>query len=444
MKNEAHTQDALVCSIYARAEEIADRVVGNPPDPQTGFTAAADRIITSRLLALPLILALLAFLFWITIFGANYPSDLLARLFFWIEGLLVQAFTKLGSPPWLLGVLVSGLYRGLAWVAAVMLPPMAIFFPLFTLLEDLGFLPRLAFNLDRLFQKAGAHGKQALTMAMGFGCNAAGVVAARIIDSPRERLLAVLTNNLVPCNGRFPLLITMGTFLGAALFPGGSGSLAPALLVLGAVLLGVGATFLVSKVLAATILKGKPSFFVLELPPYRLPRLGQVLARSFLDRTLFVLARAMQVAAPAGVLIWILANTSVQKITLINHFSRWLDPLGRAMGLDGVILLSFILGLPANEIVIPAMLMNYLAAGALLELESLGAVRQVLLLNGWTGLTAFNFMVFTIFHWPCGTTLLTIKKETGSLKWAFLAALLPTLLGLALCLLITKLTTVFL
>ncbi|MGB4432296.1 MAG: nucleoside recognition domain-containing protein, partial [Limnochordia bacterium] len=272
--------------------------------------------------------------------------------------------------------------------------------------------------------------------AMGFGCNAAGVVAARIIDSPRERLVAVLTNNFVPCNGRFPLLMVMGGVVAAAA-PGLAGGWVPSLVVMGAMVVSVLATLLVSRLLTATILRGEPSFFILELPPYRLPRVGTVLVRSFLDRTLAVLWRAVVVAAPAGLLTWVLANVSVQGVTLLSHFSAWLNPLGRAMGLDGMILLAFILGLPANEIVIPILLMGYLSADSLLAVEDLAAMRAVLTANGWTWLTALNFIIFALFHWPCGTTLLTIRRETGSCKWTLLAALLPTALGICLCIVLT-------
>lgn len=443
MNSDHRIKDSIVTSIYARAEEITDQVIRNPKKTGRDFTERLDRIVTSRLFGMPLMLALLATVFWITIYGANYPSDLLARLLFTLEDYLTVIFFKLNSPVWLHGVLILGMYRGLAWVISVMLPPMAIFFPIFTLLEDFGYLPRIAFNLDHLFQKAGAHGKQALTMSMGFGCNAAGIIAARIIDSPRERLVAILTNNLVPCNGRFPILIVMGTIVAGSIVGLQASGLMASLIVLGAILLGIFATLLVSKALTSTILQGESSTFVLELPPYRRPRVGQVLLRSFLDRTLFVLWRAIVVAAPAGILTWVLANISVNDLTLIAHLSNWLAPMGKAIGLDGVILLAFILGLPANEIVIPIMLMTYLAEGAMLELEGIAAIRELLLLNGWTWLTALNFIIFAIFHWPCGTTLLTIKRETGSWKWTLLSALIPTGIGIFLCFIVTKIATFF-
>lgn len=430
-------QEHFAASFYAHAERIADQAVTKS---QQGceFSARLDKLVTSRHFSIPLMLGLLASVLWITIVGANYPSELLARLFFHMEDLLTTLFIKLGSPPWLYGALILGMFRGLAWVVSVMLPPMAIFFPLFTLLEDFGYLPRLAFNLDALFQKAGAHGKQSLTMAMGFGCNAAGIIAARIIDSPRERLLAILTNNFVPCNGRFPMLIVMGTIMASSVIGAQIGGLAAAMVVLVALVISVLVTLMVSKLLTSTILRGEPSFFILELPPYRKPQIGTVLVRSFFDRALTVLWRAVIVAAPCGLLTWILANVIVHDITLLAHLSNWLQPLGRAMGLDGVILLGFILGLPANEIVIPIIFMGYLSQGSLMEVQGLAVIQGVLVANGWTWLTALNFVIFTMFHWPCGTTLLTIKKETGSLKWTLLSALLPTAFGAMICIVLTK------
>lgn len=423
-------------ALYAQAERIADLVVGRPQGGPS-LTTRLDQVVTSPTFSIPLMLALLAAVLWITIAGANYPSELLASFLFKVEAGLSELFSRWGSPPWLHGTLVLGMYRGLAWVVSVMLPPMAIFFPLFTLLEDFGLLPRIAFNLDRFFQRAGAHGKQALTMAMGFGCNAAGVVAARIIDSPRERLVAVLTNSFVPCNGRFPVLIVMGTIIAGAVVNGVTRVVGVAI-VLGALIVSVLATLLASRVLTSTVLKGEPSFFILELPPYRRPQIGTVLARSFLDRTLRVLWRAVVVAAPCGALTWILANTTVGETTLFAMLASWLQPLGQLMGLDGVILLGFILGLPANEIVLPIVFMGYLSAGSLLEVQSLAAIKEILTANGWTWLTALNFLIFALFHWPCGTTLLTIKEETGSLKWTALAALLPTLFGAVLCISLTN------
>lgn len=431
-------QNNLAASLYAEAERITAQVVRSTQNAPS-FTARLDKLVTSRLFGMPIMLGLLASILWLTILGANYPSDLLARLFFQVEDLLTMVFQRLGSPPWLHGVLILGMFRGLAWVVSVMLPPMAIFFPLFTLLEDFGYLPRLAFNLDGLFQKAGAHGKQALTMAMGFGCNAAGVIAARIIDSPRERLVAILTNNFVPCNGRFPILIVMGTIMAGSVMGVQWGGLIAALVVLVALVVSVLATLTISKLLTSTILRGELSFFILELPPYRRPQIGSILVRSFLDRTLAVLWRAVIVAAPCGIITWLLANITIGDATILAILAQWLNPLGQAMGLDGVILLGFILGLPANEIVFPIIFMGYLSQGALMEVQGFAAIQSILVANGWTWLTALNFMIFAIFHWPCATTLLTIKKETGSLKWTLVSALLPTSLGIIICLILTKL-----
>ena len=346
-------------------------------------------------------------------------------------------FTYLNAPAWLHGALVLGVYRVLAWVVSVMLPPMAIFFPLFTLLEDVGFLPRIAYNLDRPFCRCNACGKQALTMCMGFGCNAAGVVGCRIIDSPRERLLAILTNSLVPCNGRFPTIITLLTvfFIGTA----GGSSLLAALLLTGVILLGIIATFGCTWLLSKTLLRGTPSAFTLELPPYRRPQIGRVIVRSMLDRSLFVLGRAVAVAAPAGLLIWLMANITVGDTSLLLYCSAFLDPFARLMGMDGVLLMAFILGFPANEIVIPIALMTYLAGGTLIDISDVTQMREILLANGWTQLTAACAVLFSMFHWPCSTTLITIKKETGSIKLTLLSALMPTVLGVLTCMALTAL-----
>ncbi len=324
-----------------------------------------------------------------------------------------------------------------------MLPPMAIFFPLFTLLEDLGYLPRVAFNLDRIFKKAGAHGKQSLTMSMGFGCNAAGVIACRIIDSPRERLIAILTNNFVPCNGRFPTLIIIASIFIGGIVTSTYSSLIATSAVVGLVLIGIGVTLLVSWGLSKTLLRGVPSSFTLELPPYRKPQVGRVLIRSFLDRTIFVLGRAVVVAAPAGIIIWLMANLHIGDASLIAHVAGWLDPFAKAIGLDGIILMAFILGFPANEIVLPIIFMSYLAEGAMLEMDSLEAIRQLFVANGWTWLTALNVMLFSLLHFPCGTTLWTIRKETKSFKWTILAALIPTIIAIVVCFLTTQIGSLF-
>lgn len=435
---EDDLKDRIVSGIVNTAESIASRTVSLPEKPYSKRDAFWDRILTGRLAGYPAMIGLLALIFWLTITGANYPSALLSSLFFSFQEKLTAAFMAVNAPQWLHGILVLGVYRVLAWVISVMLPPMAIFFPLFTLLEDFGYLPRIAYNLDRPFQCCKACGKQALTMAMGFGCNAAGVTGCRIIDSPRERLIAILTNSFVPCNGRLPTLVTLITlFFTGASSAGPISSLRPALILTFFILTGVAATFFVSRLLSATVLKGMPSSFTLELPPYRRPQIGRVIWRSILDRTLFILGRAAAVAAPAGLVIWILANVSIGDISLLARFSGYLDPIGRLMGMDGVILMAFILGLPANEIVIPIIIMAYTSQGTLIEPGNLSDLHTLLISQGWTWVTALCTMVFFLFHWPCSTTLMTIKKETGSLKWTCLSILLPTACGVILCMAIT-------
>lgn len=435
---EDDLKDRIVSGIVNTAESIASRTVSLPEKPYGKRDAFWDRILTGRLAGYPAMIGLLALIFWLTITGANYPSALLSSLFFSFQEKLTAAFMAVNAPQWLHGILVLGVYRVLAWVISVMLPPMAIFFPLFTLLEDFGYLPRIAYNLDRPFQCCKACGKQALTMAMGFGCNAAGVTGCRIIDSPRERLIAILTNSFVPCNGRLPALVTLITlFFTGASSAGPISSLRPALILTFFILTGVAATFFVSRLLSATVLKGMPSSFTLELPPYRRPQIGRVIWRSILDRTLFILGRAAAVAAPAGLVIWILANVSIGDISLLARFSGYLDPIGHLMGMDGVILMAFILGLPANEIVIPIIIMTYTSQGTLIEPGNLSDLHTLLISQGWTWVTALCTMVFFLFHWPCSTTLMTIKKETGSLKWTCLAVLLPTACGVILCMAIT-------
>lgn len=429
-------RDRMVTAIYARAEAIASRVVKKNAGGFFALEERLDAIVTSRVWGYPIMLALLAFIFWLTLKGANYPSVILANLFFAFQDVLSAFFYHLGAPDWLHGIVVAGMYRTLAWVVAVMLPPMAIFFPLFTLLEDLGYLPRIAFNLDSFFKKAGAHGKQALTMCMGFGCNAAGVVGCRIIDSPRERLLAVLTNNFSPCNGRFPTLIALsGIFMGGFLTTW-SGTMLAVLTVTAIIGVGILLMFFTTWFLSRTVLKGEPSFFILELPPYRPPQVLRVIVRSLLDRTIYVLARAVLVAAPAGAFTWVLANLHLSEGTIIDHLACIFQPIGKMMGLDGYILLAFILGLPANEIVLPILLMSYLSAGMLMEVDGLRTLGEILMDKGWTLVTAINFMLFSLLHWPCGTTLLTIYKETKNWKWPLLAAAVPTVIGFALCFLI--------
>ena len=334
-------------------------------------------------------------------------------------------------------MLILGIYQTLTWVISVMLPPMAIFFPLFTILEDLGYLPRIAFNMDGFFKKCCCTGKQMITMCMGFGCNAAGCVGCRIINSPRERLIAIITNNFVPCNGRFPFLIAVATIFIAGTMNGIGATFISTLAVIFVILLGIFLTLLISKILSKTILKGMPSSFVLELPPYRKPQFGKVFIRSIFDRTLFVLGRAVSVAAPAGLVIWLFANIGFQDMSLLDIIANFLTPLANLMGLDGYILTAFILGIPANEIVLPIILMCYMGNGSLVNLEDTYQIGQILINNGWTMLTAINVMIFTCLHFPCATTLLTIKKETGSFKWTLLSFIIPTVCGVLICMLTT-------
>lgn len=426
-------RDKIVYRLVTVAEELCRESVIFENKQYNQFDRKIDRILTSKVFGIPIMLALLALVFWITIEGANAPSSLLANLLFGIEAKLSAFLLSLGAPVWLHDILVLGMFRTLAWVVSVMLPPMAIFFPLFTLLEDLGYLPRVAFNLDNYFKKACAHGKQALTMCMGFGCNAAGVIGCRIIDSPRERLIAILTNNFVPCNGRFPTLIAMSTIFIGGLVGGTFQSLVSTLAVTGIILLGIIMTLLVSRILSKTILKGIPSSFTLELPPFRKPQVGRIIVRSIFDRTLFVLGRAVAIAAPAGLVIWIMANIKVNDISLLTHAANFLDPFGRMLGMDGYIIMAFILGFPANEIVVPIIIMSYMSSGAMLELDALEDLRQLLVENGWTWVTGLCVMLFSLMHFPCGTTLWTIKKETRSIKWTLAAFAIPTIAGIVVC-----------
>lgn len=424
--------DQIVSDIYINVEQIVSRVEHkNPHSPS--LEKRIDDIITSRLLGYPIMIALLGIIFWITIQGANYPSELIATVLFKFQEQLTYLFNLAKAPAWLHGVILMGMYRSLAWVVAVMLPPMAIFFPLFTLLEDLGYLPRVAFNLDSIFKKCGACGKQVLTMCMGFGCNAAGVVTCRIIDSPRERLIAILTNNFVPCNGRFPTLIAVTTIFAAGAVASTYHTVVATAVITALVLLGILFTFFISWTLSKTILKEESSSLFLELPPYRKPQIGAIIYRSIIDRTLFVLRRAVLMAAPAGALTWILANVYTRDISILAYVASLLEPLGYAIGLDGFILLAFVLGLPANEIVIPILLMSYLSLGHMVDFTSFEDLRRTLVQNGWTWLTALNMMLFSLLHWPCTTTLLTAYKESGSLKWTLMAFLIPTVTAFSVC-----------
>ncbi|MDO5141991.1 MAG: ferrous iron transport protein B [Eubacteriales bacterium] len=419
--------DLLTAAVAHRAAQIAGACV-QMPAAACARDRRIDRIVLSRRWGVPLLLALLAGTFYLTLVGANAPSAWLGAHLLGATDWLAHGLAALGLPPFVVALLTDGLWRVLATVVSVMLPPMAIFFPLFTLLEDAGLLPRIAFQLDHAFQRAHACGKQCLCMCMGFGCNACGVTGCRIIDSPRERLIAVLTNVFAPCNGRFPLLL----FLCTAFFAGNAAG--GALLLTGVVAGSVALTLAVSRLLSATVLRGVPSSFTLELPPYRAPQVGRVIVRSVCDRTLFVLGRAAAVAAPAGALIWLLANCTVGEMTVFARLTAALDPLARVFGLDGVIALAFVLGFPANELVMPLIVMGYLCTGTLTGVGDLGAFHALLVANGWTLCTALCVLLFTVAHWPCSTTCLTIWKETHSVKWTLTAVLLPTACGLALCL----------
>ena len=426
-------RDIIVEGIVAKAREIYAHCTCLCDKCYSRRDRKLDKILTSKLTGIPIMLLLFGVIFYITISGANYPSELLSMAFSKVQEWLYGLFDLLHSPPFLKGLLIDGMFKTLSWVVAVMLPPMAIFFPLFTLLEDFGYLPRVAFNMDRFFAKSGTSGKQSLTMLMGFGCNACGVTGCRIIESPRERIIATVTNNFVPCNGRFPTLIAIITMFFATGISLPFRSLVSAGLLLTVIVFGVVVTLLVSKFLSATLLKGLPSSFTLELPPYRRPQICKTIVRSLLDRTIFVLLRAMCVAAPAGIVIWLMSNIMINGESLCVIISNFLQPLGSLMGLDGVILLAFILGFPANEIVIPIIIMIYTASGTLVEYDSLSSLYNLFVENGWTWVTALCTMIFSLMHFPCSTTCLTIYKETKSLKWTLLSFILPTILGILLC-----------
>ncbi len=434
--------DNIIKSIIKKAEITANTVVSHESSEVRIRDRKLDHIFTSKRTGIPIMILLLCLIFWMSIYGANIPSQYLSDFLFSIENILADFLLNIHVSSWIVDMLVHGMYRVLAWVVSVMLPPMAIFFPLFTLLEDFGYLPRIAFNLDYYFKKAHTCGKQALTMCMGFGCNAAGVTGCRIIDSPREQIIAMVTNSFVPCNGRFPTLITLITIFFVGIGGGFFASITSALLLTCIVILGIVLTFVSSKILSKTVLKGIPSSFTLELPSYRKPLIGKVIVRSIFDRTLFVLARAMSVAAPAGLLLWILANVNINEISLLTHIASFLNPFGKALGMDGVIILAFILGFPANEIVIPIIIMAYMSQGTLIDIGTM-QLSQLLISNGWTYVTALCTIVFCLLHWPCSTTLLTIKKETQSLKWTLLAFILPTTFGIIICFLIASIARIF-
>lgn len=434
--NQNNFKDKIVTNIMEKAEKISKEVCTFENEDYGARDRKIDKILTSKRFGIPIMILFLGIIFWITIIGANYPSELLFNMFNWFQDKLVIFAEYIHCPEWLSNMLIYGVYQTLTWIVAVMLPPMAIFFPLFTFLEDLGYLPRIAFNMDGFFKKACCSGKQMITMCMGFGCNACGVTGCRIIDSPRERLIAILTNNFVPCNGRFPLLISIATIFIAGAYAGSNGVLASLLSTIAVIIViifGIFLTLVISRILSNTILKGIPSSMVLELPPYRKPQFGKILLRSILDRTLFVLGRAIAVAAPAGLVIWLLANIGVNGQSLLVIIANFLNPFAKLMGLDGYILTAFILGMPANEIVLPIILMCYLKGGTLVNIEDTVQIGQILIHNGWNMLTAINVMLFTILHFPCTTTLLTIKKETASWKWTAISFAIPTVCGIILC-----------
>lgn len=429
-------KDKIVADIMKKAEETSKEVCTFENKNYRERDLKIDKILTSKIFGIPIMILFLGLIFWITIVGANYPSEWLFSVFNWLQDKLIYFANYIHCPIWLSDMLINGVYKTLTWIVAVMLPPMAIFFPLFTILEDLGYLPRIAFNMDGFFKKACCSGKQMITMCMGFGCNACGVTGCRIIDSPRERLIAILTNNFVPCNGRFPFLITIATIFIAGAFAGGNGFLASILstfAVIIVIIFGIFLTLVISKILSKTILKGMPSSMILELPPYRKPQFGKILVRSIFDRTLFVLGRAISVAAPAGLVIWLMANIGINGQSLLSIIANFLNPFAKLMGLDGYILTAFILGIPANEIVLPIILMCYLKSGTLVNIEDTIQIGQILIQNGWTMITAMNVMLFTILHFPCATTLLTVKKETGSWKWTAISFAIPTICGIVLC-----------
>lgn len=422
-------RDGIVTDIYRTTRDICSAAVVYEDKKKLKSTYRLDKILTSPIWGFPIMLAILGVVFWLTIAGANVPSEMIFSFFEVIEGYLNTAFEAMNAPAWLHGILVLGLYRGTSWVISVMLPPMAIFFPIFALLENFGYLPRVAFNMDRLFKKSGGHGKQALTMSMGFGCNAAAILSTRIIESPRERMLAILTNNFVPCNGRWPTLILLSSLFMAAGVASGMQTIVTAAIVMGMVMIGIVVTLTVSWVMSKTALRGVPTHYTLELPPYRRPQVWKTILLSSRDKSLNVLTRAVVIAAPAGVLTWILGNVFVGGDSILNHMASFFDPFAHAIGLDGFIVMAFLLGLPANEVVLPILLMGYLSSGAMVDADGMDNIKDIFLQHGWTWLTALNMMLFSLLHYPCGTTLFNIYKETKSAKWTVLSAVIP--LGIA-------------
>ncbi|WP_291578895.1 ferrous iron transport protein B [Clostridium sp. UBA6640] len=441
-KQNNKVRDIIVSDIYKQCEDIVKSTI-NKSKNKILQQQKIDNILTSKATGIPIMLLMLTLILWITIEGANVPSEFLAKVLFSFEDKIMDLLITIKLPIWFCNIVVLGVYKTLAWVVSVMLPPMAIFFPLFTILEDSGYLPRVCFNLDKAFKKACCHGKQVLTMCMGFGCNAAGVIACRIIDSPRERLIAILTNNFVPCNGRFPTLIALSIiFVGGTFASDRVNSIVAALMVVALVVLGVVITLISSFILSKTILKGMPSSFTLELPPYRKPQIGRVIYTSIIDRTIFVLCRAMLVAAPAGLITYILSNVMIGDMSIVAHIANFLQPFGKLIGLDGYILMAFLLGFPANEIVLPILLMGYLSNGVMIEHDSIEQLKNILVNNGWTYLTLLNTMLFSLLHFPCGTTIWTIKKETGSNKWTLVSFLMPTAIAIMVCFITTTISKI--
>lgn len=437
--------DNLIESIYTNASRISGKAVTAPGEKiRFNWERNLDRLLTSRYLGFPVMFLILGIVFWLTVEGANVPSGLLASLLIDTIHPILKAFSiSIGLPVWLSGVLVDGAYLAMAWVISVMLPPMAIFFPLFTLLEDLGYLPRVAFNMDNVYRKVGAHGKQALTMSMGFGCNAAGVIAARVIDSPREQLIAIITNNFSLCNGRWPTQILIATIFIGSTVPAYMAGIVSAAAVVFVAILGILFSLVVSWGLSKSVLKGEASAFSLELPPYRPPRIMRTLYTSLIDRTIFVLWRAIIFAIPAGVVIWLVGNVTIGEETLALYFTNHVDPVAVLFGLNGIIFLAYIISIPANEIVIPTILMLTVmnlglmgvgeGAGVMFELDSTTATADILFAGGWTLLTGINLMLFSLLHNPCSTTIYTIYKETKSIKWTVVSTFLPVIIGLVVC-----------
>lgn len=428
--------DNIVETIVKKSESISKKVVKNK-EKYDLLSRKIDKIIVSKTVGIPVMILMLMLILWITIALANYPSELLSSFFTFVGVKLKVILENLNVSPWIIGILIDGMYSTLTWVVSVMLPPMAIFFPMFTLLEDLGYLPRIAFNLDKCFKKCNSCGKQALTMCMGLGCNAAGIVGCRIINSPKERLIAILTNVFMPCNGRFPMLITISVVFLGGIFGGFSGSLLASISVTIMIIIGVLITLITSKLLSKTLLKEVPSHFILELPPYRKPQILKTLVRSLLDRTLFVLGRAVSISAPAGIIIWFFANVYIGDLSILTICSNFFEPFAKLIGVDGYIVVAFLLGLPANEIVMPILIMSYLKQKTMVDVDGFSGLKDVLIVNGWTALTAINTMILCLMHFPCATTLLTIKRETKSLRWTTLAFFLPTITGILICFITT-------